>query len=398
MYQRQLTKEIITKLGCNPVVAILGPRQVGKTTLAFEIAKEYPSIYLDLERMEDLQKLQDPLPYLESHANKLVILDEIQRYPDLFMSLRGIVDAGRRAGKANGRFLVLGSASNALLKQSAESLAGRISYLELSGLTPFEVESTNSQQLQKLWTRGGFPDSYRATSDSESNQWRRDFIKTYLEHDIPQLAARIPATSLMRLWTMLAHTQGELLNASKLASSLGVQSVTINRYVDLMIDLLLVRKLAPFYSNVKKRLVKAPRTYIRDSGIVHTLLQIPDYEQLLSHPILGKSWEGFVIETILNSLPPQANAFFYRTSAGAEIDLLLEFNLHHYWAIEIKFSRTPKPSKGFHLSCEDLNVKRKFVIYSGDDLFSLGHETTAISLPLFLSEIRGTLKTVPPAG
>ncbi len=388
MYQRQLAREIIRKLGSNPVLAILGPRQVGKTTLAFEIAKEYPSIYLDLEKMEDLQKLKDPAHYLQLHADKLVILDEIQRYPDLFMSLRGIIDAGRREGKGNGRFLVLGSASNDLLKQSAESLAGRINYLELTGLNPFEIESTDSQHLQKLWMRGGFPDSYAALNDNESNEWRGNFAKTYLERDVPQMGARIPATSLMRFWTMLGHTQGELLNASKLAGSLGVQSTTINRYVDLMADLLLIRKLEPFYSNVKKRLVKSPKTYIRDSGILHSLLQLPNYEQLLGHPILGKSWEGFVIENILNSLPSQVNAFFYRTSAGAEIDLLLELNLDNYWAIEVKFSRTPKASKGFHLSCADLNVNKKFVVYSGEDKFSLGNETIAISLPLFLKELK----------
>lgn len=388
MYKREIAQKITEKLTCNPAVAILGPRQVGKTTLALEIAKDRPSIYLDLENPEDFQKLRDPAHYLGLHTDKLVILDEIQRYPDLFMSLRGVIDAGRRESKGNGRFLVLGSASNDLLKQSSESLAGRINYLELSGLNPFEVEAPDSKHLQQLWVRGGFPNSYAALNNAESNEWRKNFIKTYLERDIPQLGPRIPASTLMRFWTMLAHVQGELLNASKLASSLGVESVTVSRYLDLMVDLLLVRRLKPWYGNVKKRLIKSPRTYVRDSGILHTLLQIPDYEHLLGHPILGKSWEGFVIENILSSLPSHVHPSFYRTSAGAEIDLLLEFNLGDYWAIDIKSSKTPSVKKGFHTACEDLGVKRKLVMYTGEDTFSLGNETTIISLPLFLQELR----------
>ena len=391
MYKRELAHKVTEKLTRNPAVAILGPRQVGKTTLALEIAKGQPSIYLDLENPEDIQKLRDPAHYLGLHADKLVILDEIQRYPDLFMSLRGVIDAGRREGKGNGRFLVLGSASNDLLKQSSESLAGRINYSELSGLNPFEIESTGSQHLQQLWVRGGFPDSYAAQSDAESHEWRRNFIRTYLERDIPQLGSRIPASTLMRFWTMLAHVQGELFNASRLASSLGVKSVTVSRYLDLMVDLLLVRRLEPWYGNVKKRLVRSPRTYVRDSGILHTLLQIPDYERLLGHPALGKSWEGFVIENILSALPSSMHPFFYRTSAGAEIDLLLEFNLGDYWAIEIQSGKTPNIKKGFHIACEDLAVKRKFVVYTGEDTFPIGNETTVISLPLFLEEMRKNL-------
>ena len=391
MYRREIRHKIIERLAQNPAVAILGPRQVGKTTLALEIAKHQPAIYLDLENPQDLQKLQDPANYLSLHTDKLVILDEVQRYPDLFMSLRGIIDRGRRAGKANGRFLILGSASNDLLKQSSESLAGRINYLELSGLGLFEIESPDSKYLQQLWVRGGFPDSYAATNDYNSNQWRSSFIRTYLERDVPQFGPRIPATTLMRFWTMLAHMQGELFNASKLASSLGVKSVTVSRYLDLMVDLLLLRRLEPWHGNVKKRLIKSPRIYVRDSGIMHTLLQIADYEYLLGHPILGKSWEGFVIENILSNLPAHIHAFFYRTSAGAEIDLLLELELNNYWAIEIKSSKTPNIQKGFHIACEDLKVKRKFVIYTGEDSFSLGNEITAMSLPLFLQELRKTL-------
>ena len=388
MYKRELTQKIVRSLSQNPAVAILGPRQIGKTTLAHEIARGQPSIYLDLENPEDFQKLKDPAHYLGLHADKLVILDEIQRYPGLFMSLRGIIDARRREGRGNGRFLVLGPASNELLKQSSESLAGRIHYSELTGLNPFEIEKPNGEPLQQLWMRGGFPDSYATLDDQASHSWRQNFIRTYLERDIPQLGPRIPAATLMRFWTMLAHAQGELLNSSKLASSLGVESVTVSRYLDMMVDLLLVRKLVPWHGNVKKRLVKSPRTYVRDSGVVHALLQIPNYEALLGHPVLGKSWEGFVVETIINALPLSAHPFFYRTSAGAEIDLVIEFGLNEYWAVEIKASRTPTVKKGFHMACEDLKVKRKFVVYTGEDRFPLGKETTILPLAQLIEELR----------
>lgn len=391
MYKRELVQQITKSLNQTPVVAILGPRQIGKTTLALEIAKQQLSIYLDLENPEDLQKLQDPAHYLSLHADKLVILDEIQRYPDLFMSLRGVIDARRREGCGNGRFLVLGSASNELLKQSSESLAGRIYYFELAGLNPFEIEASHGKPLQRLWVRGGFPDSYGASDDYKSNAWRQNFIRTYLERDIPQLGPRIPASTLMRFWTMLAHVQGELLNASKLASALGVESITISRYLDLMVDLLLVRRLLPWHGNVKKRLVKSPRTYIRDSGVLHTLLQIPDYEKLLGHPILGKSWEGFVIENILSHLPTHIYPFFYRTAAGAEIDLLLELGIGEYWAIEIKASRMPNVKKGFYIACKDLNIKRKFIVYTGEDEFSLDHEIMVMPLASFLEKLKTEL-------
>ena len=388
MYKRELAQGIIKNLRQNPAVAILGPRQIGKTTLAHEIAKRYASIYLDLENPEDFQKLKDPVHYLELHADKLVILDEVQRYPDLFMSLRGIIDTRRCEGRGNGRFLVLGSANNELLKQSSESLAGRIHYSELTGLNPFEIEEPAGEPLQRLWMRGGFPDSYGAEDDLASHNWRQNFIRTYLERDIPQLGPRIPAATLMRFWTMLAHTQGELLNASKLASSLGVESVTVSRYLDLMVDLLLVRRLEPWYGNVKKRLVKSPRTYVRDSGLLHALLQIPNYESLFGHPTFGKSWEGFVIETIINGLPSNAHPFFYRTSAGAEIDLVIEFGLDEYWAVEIKASRTPSLEKGFYLACEDLKAKRKFIIYTGEDKFPIGNDRTILSLAHFIEEMK----------
>ena len=393
MYKRERTERIINRLGQNPTVAILGPRQIGKTTLAHEVAEitsrnGQPSIYLDLESPEDFQKLQDPAPYLAQHADKLIILDEVQRYPDLFNALRGIIDQRRREGRGNGRFLILGSATNDLLKQSSESLAGRIHYTELAGLNPFEIESPGGEPLQQLWMRGGFPDSYAATGDQASYDWRQNFIRTYLERDIPQLGPRIPATTLMRFWTMLAHTQGELLNASKLASALGVESVTISRYIDLMSDLLLVRRLEPWHGNVKKRLVKSPRVYVRDSGLVHSLLRINDYEELSGHPIRGKSWEGFVIETILNALPGGVYASFYRTAAGAEIDLVIGFGLDEHWAIEIKASHTPTLEKGFHMACADIKARQKFVIYTGEDKFPARHNTEILSLAHFIERLK----------
>ena len=388
MYLRELTPKIERNLLHNPAVAILGPRQVGKTTLALKIAQQQPSIYLDLEDSEDIQKLQDPTHYLNLHADKLVILDEIQRYPNLFMSLRGIIDKRRFEGRGIGRFLVLGSASNNLLQQSSESLAGRIHYSELTGLNQSEIEEPKGKYLQKLWLRGGFPDSYTAPSDRASYEWRIDFIRTYLERDIPQLGPRIPATTLMRYWTMLAHSQGELFNASKLASALGVKSVTTSRYLDLMVDLFLVRRLEPWYGNVKKRLIKSPKTYIRDSGLVHALLRIPNYDALLGHPIFGKSWEGFVLENIISSLPNGVNPYFFRTTAGAEIDLLLAFGLDDFWAVEIKASRTPKLEKGFNIACEDLRVKKKFVIYPGEERYATNNGTIVIPLAHFITELR----------
>ena len=387
MYTRQLTQQILSNLSHNPAVAILAPRQIGKTTLARAIARDQPSNYLDLENHEDFQKLDNPTHYLGLHADRLVILDEVQRYPDLFLSLRGLIDAGRREGHGNGRFLILGSATNALLRQSAESLAGRINYSELTGLNPFEIEASQGAPLQKLWMRGGFPRSYTASSDKASYNWRQDFIRTYVERDIPQLGPRIPATTLMRLWRMLAAAQGEPFNASTLASPLGVASATVSRYLDLLVDLMLVRRLEPLFGNVKKRLVKSPRTYVRDSGIMHALLQIPNYEMLLGHPALGKSWEGFVIETIIATLPFEVQHCFYRTSAGAEIDLVLEFGSNEYWAVEIQLSRTPRTTKGFHIACEDLKARRKFVVYGGDDKFPGDNNITILSLAHFIAEL-----------
>ncbi len=379
MIVRGAVQAIRSALARQPAVALVGPRQVGKTTLAWMFATERPSVYLDLESSVDRERLANPVPFFDHNEDRLVVLDEIHRMPEIFAILRGVIDRGRRRGKGKGRFLILGSASMDLLRQSSESLAGRIAYIDIG---PFAVSETgySREDINKLWVRGGFPESYLAKDDSESLQWRKDFIRSYLERDIPMLGPRVPAETLGRLWTMLAHGQGGLLNSSRLATSLMVSAPTITRYVDLLVDLLLVRRLAPLHANVDKRLVKAPKVYVRDSGIVHALLGIGDYNSLLGHPVVGTSWEGFVIDNLLAAVPPRTLASFYRTAAGAEVDLMLEIPGHGLWAIEIKRSLAGRPEKGFYIACEDLKPKRRFLVNAGDDRYPLDNQVQAIGL------------------
>ena len=365
-----------------PAVALLGPRQVGKTTLALEIAQAEDSVYLDLESPSDRARLSDPELYLSDHEDRLVILDEVHRVPDLFQSLRGLIDRGRRRGRLAGRFLLLGSASMDLLRQSGETLAGRIAYIELN---PFDVLEVNAGDHDALWVRGGFPDSFLARGDSRSLSWRENFVRTYLERDVPQLGPRIPAETLRRFWMMLAHTQGGLLNAASLARGLGVGGKTIHRYLDLLVDLLLVRRLPPWQSNAGKRLVKSPKTYVRDSGIVHALLGIGSKEELLGHPVVGPSWEGFVIESLLAAAPELAEASFYRASGGAEVDLVLTLPGRGAWAVEIKRSLNPRPSRGFHSACEDVGPEARFIVYPGEQRYSIAEDIEALR-PVDLAE------------
>jgi predicted AAA+ superfamily ATPase len=360
-----------------PAVALLGPRQAGKTTLAQQIARERPSVYLDLEDPADRQKLADAALYLSGHEDKLAILDEVQRMPELFQTLRGLIDKGRRRNLRAGRFLLLGSASIDLLRQSGETLAGRIAYVELG---PFNVLEVDGDARDRLWIRGGFPDSFLADTDEATTIWRENFIRTYLERDIPQLGPRVPAETLRRFWTMLAHMQGGTLNAAQLARGLGVDGKTVARYLDLLVDLLLVRRLPPFHANVGKRLVKSPKVYVRDSGVVHTLLGLDDREAVLGHPVAGGSWEGFVVENLLSAAPERTRACFYRTSAGAEIDLVLEMPGGKLWAVEIKRGLAPKIDKGFHHAREDLKPERCFVVYSGGDRYPKAEGIEAIGL------------------
>ncbi|MDQ3034333.1 MAG: ATP-binding protein [Myxococcota bacterium] len=377
MIERRVTSRVEELLASQPAVALLGPRQVGKTTLALELAERRPSIYLDLESDSDLAKLAEPELYLAQHEDELVVLDEVHRVPDLFRNLRGLIDRGRRRGRRAGRFLLLGSASIDLLRQSGESLAGRIAYVEMTPLDALEVAAAD---LDALWVRGGFPESFTAADDAESVQWRRSFVRTYLERDVPTLGPRVPAETLRRFWTMLAHEQGGLLNAASLARGLGVSGKTVASYLDLLVDLLLVRRLEPWHANVGKRLVKSPRVYVRDSGIVHALLGIRSREDLLGHPVVGGSWEGFVIETLAGCAPDGTELHFYRTSAGAEVDLVLSLPGGARWVVEIKRSLTPKPERGFHHACEDLEPDGAFVVYPGSETYPLGGGVEAIPL------------------
>ncbi len=367
-------------------VALIGPRQVGKTTLALQLAEEVPSLYLDLEAREDRRKLADPALFLRQFEDRLVVLDEIHRVPELFSTLRGLIDQGRRHGHRTGRFLLLGSASMDLLRQSGESLAGRIAHVDLGPLDVLELESSQPDAA-RLWVRGGFPDSYLAKSDRDSFAWRKDFVRSYLEREIPLLGPRIPAETLESLWTMLAHNQGGILNASRLAAGLMVSAQTITRYVDLLADLLLVRRLRPFHHNVGKRMVKSPKVYVRDSGITHSLLGIADYNTLSGHPVVGASWEGFVIENLLAAVPDLTIPSFYRTSAGAEIDLVLEIPGHGRWAIEIKRGLSARPEKGFFIACEDVKPDRRFVVNSGNERYRISEAVETIGVKDLAAEL-----------
>ena len=379
MIPRQLQKQVETALSRQAAVLLVGPRQSGKTTLSLELARRGDAVYLDLEDQDDRSRLEEPRLFLDALEDRLVVFDEIHRAPELFASLRGVIDRGRRRGKGIGRFLILGSASFDLLRQSSESLAGRVESLELMPLSLLEIEDSLSAR-NALWLRGGFPQSWLATSDGDSLVWRRNFIRTYLERDIPQFGPRVPATTLERLWTMLAHRQGSLLNVSTLARALETSARSIGRYIDLFADLMLLRRLPPLHANVGKRLVKSPKTYVRDSGLVHSLLGISSLEELSGHPVIGESWEGFVIETLLGQLPWPTQASFYRTVTGAEIDLVLDFPGGERWAIEIKRSLSAKMSRGFHMALADIAPSRAFVVHAGDDRYPLSKAVEAIGV------------------
>lgn len=364
MYPRQPQQKLLRLMQQFPAVGLLGPRQAGKTTLAFAQKALYPNaLYLDLELPSAQRQLDDPEAFLMAHAQQLVILDEVQRMPELFGILRGVIDQRRRMNQPNGQFLLLGSATGVLLQQTSESLAGRVAYVELPALQAFEVFGTEASMadLNALWQRGGFPLSWLAASDADSMTWREVFITTYLEKDIPALGPRIPATTLRRLWTMLAHHQGELLDQAKLASALAISGQTVSRYIDLLCDLMLVRRLPAWHGNVGKRLIRSPKVYVRDSGLVHALLGLSNLDAVLGHPVAGSSWEGFVVEQLVNAAP-NAQASFYRTSNGAEVDLVLTFRNQQTWVIEIKRSSAPTVSRGFHQAAVDLGAARKLLV------------------------------------
>ncbi len=389
MVGRKVEIETLDLLQEFPAVAILGPRQIGKTTLALDITASFDPkpIYLDLESPSDVFKLREPEDYFEQHKGTLIILDEIQRVPELFPILRGVIDRRRREGYRTGQFLILGSASLELLKQSSETLAGRIAYKELSGINVSEINNGLPGEQDKLWLRGGFPDSLLASDDASSLRWRTNFIGTYLEREIPQIGPRIPAVMLRRLWTMLAYSQGGQMNFAQLGANLDVTAPTAKRYVELLEDLLLVRTLRPWSGNIGKRLVKSPKVYIRDSGITHALLNLMTMDDVLGHPVVGGSWEGFVIESLLFSLPESCTAWFYRTAAGAEIDLVIEKDAKIRYAIEIKRSLTPTVTKGFHLGSDDIGAVARFIVYPGRDRFPVAKGVTAISIIDMMKEL-----------
>lgn len=353
MFSRRIKPKLLQALANFPAVALVGPRQVGKTTLARNIAADQPgAVYLDLERPSDLAKLDEPEIFLEAVADRLVIIDEVQRRPKLFPLLRALIDDNRR----NGRFLLLGSAAPDLITHGSETLAGRIAFLELAPLTLDEVKPSFNA-LPQLWLKGGFPPSVLANSDSDSFEWREQFIRTHLERDIPTLGIRIPAANLRRFWQMVAHSHGQLWNASQLAAGFGVSPPTIQRYLDVLEDTFMVRQLRPYHVNLGKRLVKSPKIYLRDSGLLHCLLGIETVQALQGHPIVGPSWEGWVIEQLLALLPSGWRPYFYRTAAGAEVDLLIDRPGRKPLAIEIKFSSAPKPGRGFWSALADTQAQ-----------------------------------------
>jgi len=358
MIKRKLQSLIEQRLGQAPAVVMLGPRQVGKTTLAQAVAAQHPdALMLDMERESDRAAASQPELLLPSLRDRLVVLDEVQFAPRLFPALRPEIDADRRPG----RFLLLGSASGELLRQTGESLAGRVSYVELTPLLAAEV-LPDLQTLQALWLRGGYPMAYLAGSDAESLQWRQDFIRTFLQRDLPAMGVRVPAETLRRFWTMLAHLQGQLQNASQLGVALGGAShTTAVRYLDTLVDTMVVRRLQPHLANVGKRLVKSPKVYVRDSGLLHALLGLGTVADLQGHPVAGASWEGFVVEQVAAMLPTGGQIGFYRTAAGAELDMVVECGSRKV-GIEIKFSAAPKPARGFWEALKDLQITQAYVI------------------------------------
>lgn len=367
-FGRHLAATVADRLRTNAAVALLGPRQVGKTTLARDLADSWPTgaTYLDLERPRDLRRLEDPDAYLRAQAPRLVVLDEVHRLPGIFEVLRGAIDEHRRAGFRAGQFLLLGSASLDLGHLAAESLAGRIAHLELSGVTVDEAADAGISE-DVAWVRGGFPDSLAAATDADAAQWREDLVRSYLERDVPMFAPRIPALTLRRLWTMLAHNSGGLLNASRLAAGLGVSAPTVDRYVDLLADLGLVRRLPGWHVNVGKRVTKSPKVHVRDSGLLHALLDLVTLDDVLGHPAAGPSYESFVVENLVAAAGADHQPYHYRTARGDEVDLVLVRGGMPVVAIEIKRSTAPAVSAGTRRAIADLGVERAYVVHPSTD-------------------------------
>ncbi len=390
MIPRRALADVRTALSRQAAVALLGPRRVGKSTLALEVEREGQALYLDLESREDREKLRHSRIFLRRYEDRLVILDEVHRTPGLFPDLRGLIDEGRRRGRRTGRFLILGSASLELLGQAGETLADRIEFVVLNPVDVLEV-APDDETRDSLWLRGGFPDAFLAGSGTDSLVLRQDFIRTYLERDLGEFVqARVHSETLLRLWTMLAHAQGGLLSSSALARSLSVSAPTVTRYIDILSGLFLIRRLPPIAANVRKRLVKSPKIYIRDSGVVHALLGIGSFETLAGHPVAGTSWEGFVIENLLAAVPPLTRASFYRTAAGAEMDLVLELpGSRRPWAVEVKRSMATSLGRSFRSAMGDLGPERAFVVVADEGRYPVADRTEVIGLREMMALLAG---------
>ncbi len=388
----ELTSAVRKAITLSPAVALLGPRQVGKTTMARALADETEgTLYLDLERSTDLRKLEDPRALLQAQAGHLTIIDEVHRAPYLFAELRGIIDERRLAGERAGHFLLLGSASLDLVQHASESLAGRITYIDMGPIAVPEAVSAGIS-TDALWLRGGFPDSLTAATDEHSYTWRQNFIRSYLERDVPMFAPRMPSTTIGRLWAMLANGQGTLLNNARLAQGLGVAAPTVNRYIDLLADLMLLRRLAPWSGNIGKRLVRSPKVYVRDSGLTHALLEIGPLNQLLGHPIVGPSWEGFAVENLIGAAGQTGAPSFYRTADGTELDLVFEKGGHPFIGIEIKRSAAPKIGHGFTIACDDLKVEHRIVVSTAAEPYQARKDIDVHSLASAVEVVRKLLK------
>lgn len=372
--QRVAETELLNKLlRNNPIVAILGPRQCGKTTLSRQLSSQWSKnvTIFDLENPRDAQRLHEPLLALEN-IEGLIIIDEIQRYPDLFPVLRVLADQNKKA-----KFLILGSASRDLIRQSSESLAGRISYAEIGG---FSLQLLGASKAEKLWIRGTFPRSFLASSEAASYQWRQDFIATFLERDIPQLGINIPAKSLGRFWKMLAHYHGQIFNASEIGKSLSVSDHTAQRYLDLLSGTFMVRQLRPWYYNTKKRIIKRPKIYFRDSGILHALFTLEGKKDILLHPKLGASWEGFALEEAIKTARlKEDEAFFWGVHAAAEIDMVFQKKGELY-GVEVKYTQAPNLTQSMRSALKELSLKHLWIIYPGKESYPLDRNVTVISL------------------
>lgn len=382
MISRMITGSLQESMAFFPVTGIIGPRQVGKTTLAKHLMTESlkESIYVDLENPADQAMLSDPILFFNQNQEKCVVLDEVQRMPELFPILRSMVDQYR----TNSRFIILGSASPELIRDSSESLAGRIMYEELA---PFSLPEVNHiKDIFFHWFNGGFPDAFMAPTASLRRKWLAAFIQSYTERDLPMLGLDINRSLIRRLWTMLAHLHGNILNMNNLSRSLEVSSTSIKKYISFLEEAFLVRQLYPYHANVKKRLVKSPKVYIRDSGILHHLLNIPDYQSLTSNPVIGPSWEGYVVEQISHLIDHETEMYYYRTHDGAECDLILVKGNQPFLALEIKYTSTPKISRGLTQAFHDIRAPENFIITPGSKNYMIRDDIRVCSLTTFLQK------------